>query len=121
MKKLIVVLTVLSVGLQAVAQQPIPAKPETKSILLANGTVHIGNGKVIQNGYVGIKNGKIVLVTDATVSKLENGAYDTVINCLGKQIYPGFIAPDAPLGLVETESVRAETDVAEIGAFNPEL
>lgn len=103
------------------AQQPIPAKPETKSILLMNGTIHIGNGKVIQNGVLGIKNGKIVLVGDATTYKAEPGAYDTTINCFGKQLYPGFIAPDCTLGLVETESVRAETDVEDIGLLNPEL
>ncbi len=105
----------------SLAQQPIPAKAETKSILLMNGTVHIGNGKVIQNGVVGIKGGKIVLLGDAITTKLEAGAYDTTINCSGKQIYPGFIAPDCTLGLVETESVRAQTDVADIGLLNPEL
>jgi len=103
------------------AQQPIPAKPETKSILLMNGTVHIGNGTVIQNGVIGIKNGKIVLVGDATTIKLEAGAYDTTINCVGKQIYPGFIAPDCTLGLVETEAVRAQVDVEDVGLLNPEL
>ncbi len=120
MKKFLLV-TFACISFTAFAQQPIPAKPETKSILLANGTIHIGNGKVIQNGLVGIKNGKIVLVADAGTSRVENGSYDTTINCMGKQIYPGFIAPNCTLGLVETESVRAETDVADIGAFNPEL
>ncbi len=86
-----------------------------------NGTVHIGNGQVIQNGVIGIKNGKLVLVGDATTIKLEAGAYDTTINCFGKQIYPGFIAPDCSLGLVETESVRAQTDVEDVGLLNPEL
>ena len=105
----------------SLAQQPTPAPKESKSILLMNGTVHIGNGKVIQNGVVGIKDGKIILVGDATTTMVKKDAYDTTINCFGKQIYPGFIAPDCTLGLVETESVRAETDVADIGQLNPEL
>jgi len=103
------------------AQEPIPAKPETKSILLMNGTVHVGNGTVIQNGMVGIKDGKIMLVADATTSRVKKEDYDTAIDCAGKQIYPGFIAADCSLGLVETESVRATVDISDIGKLNPEL
>jgi len=119
MKKFFAIQLILASTL-AFGQQPIPAKPETKSILLMNGTVHIGNGTVIQNGLVGIKNGKVVLVT-ADVSKVKADEYDTTINCSGKQVYPGFIAPDCSVGLVETESVRATIDVADIGKLNPEL
>ena len=122
MKKFLLLLTTYSLSLTALfAQQPIPAKPEAKSILLLNGTAHIGNGKVIQNSAIGIKDGKIVLVADATVIRIKAGEYDTTINCYGKQIYPGFIAPDCTLGLVESEAVRATTDVADIGQLNPEL
>ena len=122
MKKLTIVfsLLVLSSSL-SFAQQPIPAKPESKSILLLHATIHIGNGTVIKDGYIGIKDGKIALVADATVAVLNKDAYDTVIDCKGKQVYPGFIAPDCTLGLVETESVRAQIDVEDIGQFNPEL
>lgn len=115
------VLATFTVTTLAIAQQPIPAKPETKSILLMNGTVHVGNGTVIQNGVVGIKNGKIVLVGDASTTQVNAGDYDTTINCTGKQIYPGFIAPDCSVGLVETESVRATVDLGNIGKLNPEL
>ncbi|HTA82778.1 MAG TPA: amidohydrolase, partial [Bacteroidia bacterium] len=120
MKKFFALQLILA-GTLAFGQQPTPAKPETKSILLMNGTVHVGNGTVIQNGLVGIKNGKVVLVTDATTSKIQANEYDTTINCSGKQVYPGFIAPDCSIGLVETESVRATVDVEEIGKLNPEL
>lgn len=122
MKKLLLLLTSYSLSLTPLlAQQPVPAKPETKSILLLNGTAHLGNGKVIQNSAIGIKDGKLVLVADATVIRIKAGEYDTTINCFGKQIYPGFIAPDCTLGLVESEAVRATTDVADIGQINPEL
>ena len=119
MKRLIVISSLLLFNAVVMAQQPIPAKAETKSILLMNATVHIGNGTVIQNGAVGIKNGKIAFVGNA--SQADKSGYDTTINCAGKQVYPGFIAPDCSLGLVETESVRAQTDVQDIGEFNPEL
>jgi len=122
MKKLFVILLVLNSSLlTCFAQQAIPAKAETKSILLLNGTAHLGNGKVIQNSAIGIKNGKLVLVGDATTIRIQAGEYDTTISCVGKQIYPGFISPDATLGLVESEAVRSTTDVADIGSLNPEL
>jgi hypothetical protein len=122
MKKLIPLLFTFTFSLFTLhAQQPIPAKAETKSILLLNGTAHLGNGKVIQNSAIGIKNGKLVLVADATVIRLKSDEYDTTINCFGKQVYPGFIATDATLGLVETEAVRATVDSRDVGGINPEL
>jgi Amidohydrolase family len=117
---LTLIISILTI-IPAIAQQPIPASPNKKSILLINGTVHTATGKVIENGAVGIKDGKINLVTAAASVQSNNSSYDTVIDCAGKQIYPGFIDPDCTLGLVETSAVRATTDVTDIGALNPEL
>jgi imidazolonepropionase-like amidohydrolase len=117
--KYISVIFLLSFTLLSFAQQPIPASPERKSILLTGATIHTATGKVIENGAVGIKDGKINLVSDAGSAQSNN--YDTVIYCTGKQIYPGFIDPNCSLGLVESGAVRATTDVADIGALNPEL
>jgi len=107
--------------LPAIAQQPTPASPEKKSILLYGGTVHTAAGKVIENGFLAIKDGKITMVADRNSAQLPGTTYDTVIDCTGKQIYPGFIDPDCTLGLVESGAVRATTDVADIGLLNPEL
>jgi imidazolonepropionase-like amidohydrolase len=103
------------------AQQPVPAPSEKKSMLLTGATIHTATGKVIENGAVGIKDGKINLVSDAVSAQSNSNNYDTVINCSGKQIYPGFIDPNCSLGLVEVSAVRATNDVADIGALNPEL
>ena len=35
---------------QALAQVPAPAPPQSKSILITGGTVHVGDGKVINDG-----------------------------------------------------------------------
>jgi imidazolonepropionase-like amidohydrolase len=105
----------------AFAQNPIPAKPQTKSILLLNGTAHLGNGQVIENAAIGFRNGKIDLVADARTIRLAANAYDTTINCAGKQLYPGFIAPNSTLGLSEIESIRATNDNYEVGLYNPEI
>lgn len=103
------------------AQQPVPAKPQTKRILLMNGTAHIGNGKVIENSAIGLKNGKISLVADATTIRIDMTQYDTVINVSGKHVYPGFISPNAMLGLIEVPAVRSTRDVGDVGAYNPDL
>jgi imidazolonepropionase-like amidohydrolase len=122
MKK-IIILTVSSLcfsfflGLQA--QNPYPASAQSKSILILNGTAHLGNGKVIENSAIGFKNGKIVLIADATTIRLAKGAYDTTINAYGKQIYPGFIVANTSLGLNEIEAVRATLDYRETGTINP--
>lgn len=104
----------------AFSQNPAPAPPQSKSILLINGTAHLGNGKVIENSAIGFKDGKIDLVADATLIKLQQGAYDTIISVSGKQVYPGFIAANTNLGLSEIDLIRATRDVNETGSLNPE-
>lgn len=102
-------------------QNPVPAPKQTKSILLLNGKLHIGNGRIIENSAVAFKNGKITLVADATTIRIDNSQYDTIINLSGKNIYPGLIAMNTILGLNEIESVRATHDFSEIGALNPSV
>lgn len=103
------------------AQQPVPAKPQSKSVLIMNGTAHLGNGQVIENSVIGFKDGKIALVGDARTIRIAPGAWDTTINAYGKQVYPGFIAPNSTLGLQEVEAVRATVDQYEVGAFNSHI
>lgn len=111
----------LLVNAAAFAQQPVPAKPQSKSILLMNGVAHIGNGKVLDNAVIGLKEGKIVMVADARVVRIDMSKWDTVINIPGKHVYPGFIATNSTMGLQECESVRATRDQYEVGLFNPEV
>lgn len=101
------------------AQNPMPAKAQTKAIALVGGTVHIGNGNVIEKGTVVFDNGILTAVGDATVafdkSKTE------VIDVANKHIYPGLIAMGATIGLVEVEAVKATLDEQETGALNPNV
>lgn len=121
MKKILSTAVALSLVVTAFAQQPVPAKKQTKSILLMNGTAHLGNGTVIQNSVVGFKDGKITLIGDATVIRLDKSAWDTTINCAGKHIYPGFIASNSTLGLTDIEAVRATNDFRDVGTYNPNI
>ena len=101
--------------------QQIPANKQTKSILILNGFAHLGNGKVIENSAIGFKDGKIILVEDAKTLKLSNGAFDSTIDATGKHIYPGFIAPNSTLGLVEVDAIKSSDDEREIGDMNPHI
>ncbi|MFH6943315.1 amidohydrolase family protein [Flavobacterium sp. FlaQc-50] len=119
-KNIYILLLLFCASFQIKAQQ-IPAPKQTKSILILNATAHLGDGTVIQNSAVGFKDGKITLVADATTIRLAADAYDTTIDASGKHIYPGFIAPNSTLGLVEIDAVKSSDDMEEIGSFNPNV
>ena len=115
MKKYIVLVFISLFGF---AQQT-PALKQNKSILILGAKAHLGNGTVIENSLVSIVNGKIVTIGDATLMK--PAKHDIVIDASGKHMYPGFIAPNSTLGLVEIDAVRASDDESEIGEFNPHV
>jgi len=104
-----------------VAQVPTPTPKQTKNILLMNGIAHLGDGKVIENSAIAFENGKFTIVADATVIRIDASKFDTVINISGKHVYPGFIAPNSRLGLVEIDAVKATRDQDEIGEMNPNI
>lgn len=115
LKKRYILLLAMSLSMTA---QHAPADKQTKSILIMNATAHLGNGKVIQNSAIGFKDGKLTLIADATQIRLAQGAYDTTIDATGKHVYPGFIAPNSTLGLVEIDAIKSSDDESEIGKFN---
>lgn len=115
MKKYIVLLFISLLGF---AQQT-PAPKQNKSILIIGAKAHLGNGEVIENSLISIIDGKIATIGDATVMK--PAKHDIIIEASGKHVYPGFIAPNSTLGLVEIDAVRASDDESEIGEFNPHV
>ena len=115
MKKYIII---LFISLFSFAQQT-PAPKQSKSILIIGGIAHIGNGQIIQNSIISLVDGKISIIGNAEVIKPTK--HDLIIEANGKHIYPGFIAPNSTLGLVEIDAVRASDDESEIGEFNPHI
>jgi imidazolonepropionase-like amidohydrolase len=103
------------------AQTPTPAAAQSESILILNATAHVGNGQVISNACIGFENGKITLIGDGTLIKYDASRYKKVIDAKGKHVYPGLIAPNTPLGLIEVQSVRATVDLVEVGDYNPSV
>lgn len=94
----------------------LPAPPQQGAIALTHATIHIGNGQVINDGTIVFTNGKITSVGASTPS-----GDAKVIDCTGKQVYPGLILADSYLGLVEIGALRAERDEDEIGDLNPDV
>ncbi|MBX5439857.1 MAG: amidohydrolase family protein [Thermoflavifilum sp.] len=107
----------LAEGKYLLAQPHIyPAPPQQRKIALVNGTIHIGNGKVITRGMIAFDKGKIIAVgTEVDTAGAE------VVDVSGMQVYPGLIAPATNLGLVEVEAVRATRDVDEVGQIIPSV
>jgi len=118
-KKIIILVLIFGISLLAKAQQ-VPGQKQTKSILILNATAHLGTGKIIENSLIGFKDGKIILVTDAN-QKVDLSGYDVKIEAKGKHVYPGFIAPNSTLGLVEIDAIKASDDEDEIGSMNPHV
>lgn len=100
------------------AQQPVPAPEKPLSILFTNATVHVGNGTVIENGAVGVDEGKINFVGETKDARPRR--YKTVKDLEGAHLYPGFIATNVPMGLIEVDAVVATRDFLETGDFTPE-
>jgi imidazolonepropionase-like amidohydrolase len=103
----------------AVAQDDVyPAKPYAGLLFIRNGTIHVGNGQVIENGTIEVREGKIVRVgTNIAIPADDVKVFDAK----GKHVYPGLILSMSNLGLVEVPTVRATSDVREIGEINPSI
>jgi imidazolonepropionase-like amidohydrolase len=109
---------VFILGFISNAQNPTPAKVQSKSILINGATVHDGIGKVYTEASIGLKDGKIVFLSYLKQGE-EKFIWDTIIDAKGKHIYPGIIALNTYLGLSEIEAIRAMNDYAEVGVNNP--
>ncbi len=121
MKKIFSTLSVflLVAGFTKAQEVVYPAKENKGRIYITGGTVHVGNGTVIENATVEINNGKITNV-GTNISASGSGA--TVVDAKGKHVYPGLILPSCDLGLKEIGAgVRASNDAVELGEFNPNI
>jgi len=117
MKKIIYSL-LFFLAIHTVSAQQTPADKQTTAFSIEGATAHLGNGKVIENSLIMFDGGKITFVGSAMMKIARMG---TIINAKGKHVYPGFIAANASLGLVEIDAVKASDDEDEIGTMNPHI
>ncbi len=111
-KKLIVGIAALVACSQSMAQQ--------KPIIFINGTVHVGNGKVVEKATVIVQNGTIQSVESITTATIDPTRAE-VIDIAGRHLYPGLIACNSRIGLEEIEAVRSTRDYQETGNINPNV
>lgn len=122
------------------AHDMLPAPTQTSAILFTNATVHTVTQGQLDNTDVLIADGKIIAVgknlataesaanfseqTDKPAAQSETAliaANAVVLDASNKHIYPGLIALDTTMGLVEVEMMRPSNDAYEVGFINPQL
>ena len=87
-----------------------------ETLLLTGATVHTVSGVTITNGSVLVKDGKIVNIFNALPATDAKQ-----ISLAGLHLYPGMIALNTDLGLVEIDAVRSTVDVREVGEYTPDV
>jgi imidazolonepropionase-like amidohydrolase len=121
MKKIFFIMNLwllLAVAVQA-QDDVYPAGPQLQTIVLYNGTLHKGNGEVINNAVVIMEKGKITYAGPMVASDFKDAK---VIQLEGKHIYPGLILPETDLGLKEiSNQVRGSNDYQELGDWNSNI
>jgi imidazolonepropionase-like amidohydrolase len=93
----------------------VPGAPQKQPIALKNAKVYTITQGTMDGATIVFDKGKIIAVG----KNVDIPANAEVIDCTGKSIYPGFIAAESTLGLVEIEAVRATRDNVETGSYNP--
>jgi len=120
MKKFFSILLLSALVLIARSQDDVyPAKDFKGNLYITHGTIHIGNGQVIDDATIQVENGKIVRVGQGIIVPQDQ---TKVIDAKGKQVYPGLILPVTDLGLKEiANGVRGSNDYLELGDLNPNI
>jgi len=121
MQKLLFLYCLLFTTTVAQAQSvPAPGSPQTKTVYLIGGTIHVGDGTVIERGTLGFAEGKITLVSDNIAIRIDS-SQAIQIDASGMHIYPGFISTNTVNGLVEVQALRQTRDSYEVGNFKPHV
>lgn len=112
-------ITAITLGVSSLFAQDlgIKAPPQTKPVAIVNAKIHTISGPIIE-GSITFDKG---VITDITPGKVDPPAGTTVIDALGKHVYPGLITAYSQIGIDEITSVRASKDLNEAGSFSPEV
>lgn len=111
----------IAFGMTPISAQQTPALAQSKSVLILNAKLHIGNGELIEKGVIGFSEGKITVVGSTSDTQVSVEDFEEVIDAEGSEVYPGFILCNTSLGLGEVNAVRASLDEQEIGSIKPNI
>lgn len=87
-----------------------------ETTLFTGAIVHTVSGETLAQGQVLVEDGRIV-----SVGRSLSATGANVIDLAGLHLYPGMIALNTELGLLEIEAVRATRDQSEVGDYTPEV
>ncbi|MCH9024655.1 MAG: amidohydrolase family protein [candidate division Zixibacteria bacterium] len=102
---------------QSLAHDYIPGDKQTNPILLAGGDLHTVSDGVMLNTDILFENGRITAIG----KDLPIPTGGKVIDITGYQVYPGLIAPNSTVGIIEIGQVRSTNDISERGRNNPDV
>ncbi len=117
MRRLAPALTFACVTTALAQSRQVPAGPESGTTLLVGATIHPVTAPPLEDGWIAFEQGHITLVGRGDRPRLDGA---TVIDLEGRHVYPGLIAADSILGLVETGMAEVTHDHDELGSFTPE-
>lgn len=117
MKQIILIAWLVLASTLVAQEVPSPAPAQENPIVLTNAKLFTGSSEI--EGYIAFDKGKIIAINaGAYQSSFANA---TIIDCKGKNIYPGLIAPSTSIGLKEIEALRQTLDANEVGRYNPNV
>ena len=91
-----------------------------QNFIVLGGTLHTGNGEVIEHAAIFVENGIIINIADARLIR-PDPSFGSIISAGAKHIYPGLIAAHTTLGLNEIDAIRPANDYTEVGEFTPHI
>jgi imidazolonepropionase-like amidohydrolase len=91
--------------------------PGAGPVYFVGATLHPIESPAIPDGVLVVEDGRILSLGIG----LDVPAGARTVDLAGKHVYPGFVHPGAPFGLVEINSVRGTVDTTEIGVDNAHL
>lgn len=114
----LIVTLLLCTTLASAQSRQVPAPPQSNPILLIGGTIHPVSSPMIPDGWIILRGGLIESIGSGMVPDLPDTT--TTIQLDGRHVYPGLVAADSQIGLVETEQVDVTHDHDEYGSWTPE-
>lgn len=115
----VAVLVALAAAAPLSAQNTVitPGAEPQRPVVLINADLYPVGAPRIENGRLRIEGGKISAIGGSEVDT----AGAQIVDLAGQRVYPGLIAANTVLGLVEVGAVRATVDQTEVAAIAPEV
>ncbi|MFH1373522.1 MAG: amidohydrolase family protein [bacterium] len=111
------IFTAVLLSAVAVAHDYVPGEKQQNPVILRGGDLYTISDGVKQQTDLLFEKGRITQIgRDLTPPKDAQ-----VIDVTGKHVYPGLIAAQTSIGLIEIGEVRATNDRSEIGLVNPDV